>query len=306
MRVVFMGTPDFAVPILERLAEKHEVAGVFTQPDKPKGRHMTLTPSDVKVKAEELNIPVFQPESLKHGEAMPILEDLKPDVIVVAAYGQILKSDVLNFPKYGCVNAHGSLLPKYRGAAPIQRAVIDGETETGITAMLMDEGLDTGDVLNVKTTEIGENETAGELFDRLAVLAADTIEETLENIEEFRKNAKKQDDEKSCYAKMLTKDECPIDWTKTAQEIHNQVRGLNPWPTATTTLDGATFKVHTTRKTDNRTTEKPGTIRTEKDRLFVATGDNKEIEITEIQPQNGKRMSAEAYLLGHTLEGVFE
>jgi methionyl-tRNA formyltransferase len=306
MRVVFMGTPDFAVPTLVRLAEKHEVAGVFTQPDKPKGRHMTLTPSDVKVKAEELNIPVFQPESLKHGEAMPILEDLKPDVIVVAAYGQILKSDVLNFPKYGCVNAHGSLLPKYRGAAPIQRAVIDGETETGITAMLMDEGLDTGDILNVKKTEIGENETAGELFDRLAELAADTIEETLENIEEFRKNAKKQDDEKSCYAKMLTKDECPIDWTKTAQEIHNQVRGLNPWPTATTMLDGATFKVHTTRKTDNRTTEKPGTIRTEKDRLFVATGNNKEIEITEIQPQNGKRMSAEAYLLGHTLKGVFE
>ena len=306
MRVVFMGTPDFAVPTLCRLAEKHEVVGVFTQPDKPKGRHMTLTPSDVKVKAEELGIPVFQPESLKHGEAMPILEDLQPDVIVVAAYGQILRSDVLNFPKYGCVNAHGSILPKYRGAAPIQRAVIDGETETGVTAMKMNEGLDTGDMLLVKKTPIGENETAGELFDRVAELAADTVDETLDNIEEYLENATPQNDAESCYAGMLSKDECPIDWTKTAQEIHNQVRGLNPWPTATATLSGETFKIHTSQKTENEATERPGTIRTEKGRLFVAAGDGKELEIIEIQPQNGKRMSAEAYLLGHTLEGVFE
>lgn len=301
-----MGTPDFAVPTLCRLAEKHEVVGVFTQPDKPKGRHMTLTPSDVKVKAEELGIPVFQPESLKHGEAMPILEELKPDVIVVAAYGQILKSDVLYFPKYGCVNAHGSILPKYRGAAPIQRAVIDGETETGVTAMKMNEGLDTGDMLLVKKIPIGENETAGELFDRVAELAADTVEETLSNIEEYLENAIPQNDAESCYAKMLSKDECPIDWTKTAQEIHNQIRGLNPWPTATATINGETFKIHTSQKAENETAEKPGTIRTEKGRLFVAAGDGKELEIIEIQPQNGKRMRAEAYLLGHTLEGVFE
>ncbi|MBO4445558.1 MAG: methionyl-tRNA formyltransferase [Clostridia bacterium] len=304
MRVVFMGTPDFAVPTLERLAEKHDVIGVFTQPDKPKGRHMTMTPSDVKVKAEELNIPVFQLESLKHGEAMPILEELKPDVIVVAAYGQILKEDVLNFPKYGCINAHGSILPKYRGAAPIQRAVIDGETETGVTAMLMNEGLDTGDILKINRTQIDPDETAGELFDRLAKLAADTIEETLDNIDELTANRMKQPEE-GIYAKMLSKADCPIDWNKTAQEIHNQIRGLNPWPTATTKYKDETIKIHKSQLTDTKSIKPAGTITAEKDRLFVATGD-RELEILEIQPQNKNRMAVKDYLLGHTLEGVFE
>lgn len=303
MKVVFMGTPDFAVPILERLIEKHEVVGVFTQPDKPQGRHMTLTPSDVKVCAEAHNVPVFQPESLKNGEAMPILNELEPDVIVVAAYGQILRSDVLNFPKYGCINAHGSILPKYRGAAPIQRAVIDGEAEAGVTSMLMGEGLDTGDMLLIKKVTIGENETAGELFDRLAVLAADVIEETLDNLESI--TPKKQDDALSSYAKMLSKDECPIDWTLDAQTIHNKVRGLNPWPTATTELNSVIFKVHATLLTQNTTEKAPGTVRIDKGRIFVATGDNLEIEIIELQPQGGKRMDAKSYLLGHNLEGVF-
>lgn len=302
MRIVFMGTPDFAVPTLERLIEKHEVVGVFTQPDKPKGRHMTLTPSDVKVCATNHNIPVFQPESLKHGEAMPILEDLKPDVIVVAAYGQILKSDVLDFPKYGCINAHGSILPKYRGAAPIQRAVIDGEAESGVTSMKMGEGLDTGDMLITKKVTIGENETAGELFDRLAALAADVIEETLDNIESIV--PQKQDDSLSTYAKMLSRDDCPIDWSKDAQTIHNQIRGLNPWPTATTTLNSVVFKIHMSHLTQTKSDKAPGTITVDKDKLFVATGD-KELEIIEIQPQGGKRMPVADYLRGHTLEGVF-
>ena len=302
MRIVFMGTPDFAVPTLERLIEKHEVVGVFTQPDKPKGRHMTLTPSDVKVCATNHNIPVFQPESLKHGEAMPILEDLKPDVIVVAAYGQILKSDVLDFPKYGCINAHGSILPKYRGAAPIQRAVIDGEAESGVTSMQMGEGLDTGDMLITKKVTIGEKETAGELFDRLAALAADVIEETLDNIESIV--PQKQDDSLSTYAKMLSRDDCPIDWSKDAQTIHNQIRGLNPWPTATTTNNSVIFKVHMSHLTGKETDKTPGTITVDNGRLFVATGD-KELEIIEIQPQGGKRMPVADYLRGHTLEGVF-
>lgn len=303
MRIVYMGTPDFAVPTLERLIEKHEVVGVFTQPDKPKGRHMTLTPPDVKVCAEAHNIPVFQPESVKHGEAMPILNDLKPDVIVVAAYGQILKNDILEFPKYGCINAHGSILPKYRGAAPIQRAVIDGEKEAGVTSMLMGEGLDTGDMLIAKKVTIGENETAGELFDRLANLAADVIEETLENITEITPIP--QNDAESSYAKMLSKEDCPIDWTRTAQQIHDQVRGLNPWPTASTIYNSVIFKVHSTLLTQNKSKNKPGTITTDKGRIFVATGDN-DIEIIELQPQGGKRMDAKSYLLGHTLEGDFE
>ena len=304
MRIVFMGTPDFAVPTLERLIEKHEVVGVFTQPDKPKGRHMTLTPSDVKVCATNHNIPVFQPESLKHGEAMPILDDLKPDVIVVAAYGQILKSDVLEYPKYGCINAHGSILPKYRGAAPIQRAVIDGEKYAGVTSMQMGEGLDTGDMLITKKVEIGENETAGELFDRLAALAADVIEETLDNIDSI--TPIKQDDSLSTYAKMLSKDECPIDWSKDAQTIHNQIRGLNPWPTATTTLNSVIFKIHMSHLTQTKSDKAPGTITVDKDKLFVATGDKQLLEIIELQPQGGKRMPVADYLRGHEMEGVFE
>lgn len=301
MKIVFMGTPDFAVPTLKRLAEKHEVLGVFTQPDKPRGRHMTLTPSDVKVVAEKLNIPVYQPESLKHGEAMPILEELRPDVIVVAAYGQILKEDVLNFPKYGCINAHGSLLPKYRGAAPIQRAVLDGEKYAGVTAMQMDVGLDTGDMLLAKSVEIGENETAGELFDRLAILAADVIEETLDNIDNLE--PKPQDDAESSYAKMLSKAECPIDWNKPAFNIHKQICGLNPWPSAQTTLGTEEIKIHMSHMTDKTSDKLPGTII---DGKFVVCGDGKLLELIEVQARASKRMNIKDYLLGHKLEGVFD
>ena len=304
MRIVFMGTPDFAVPILERLIEKHEVVGVFTQPDKPKGRHMTLTPPEAKVCALEHNIPVFQPESLKHGEAMPILEELKPEVIVVAAYGQILKSDVLDFPPKGCINAHGSILPKYRGAAPIQWAILDDEKYAGVTAMKMGEGLDTGDMLLTKTVEIGENETAGELFDRLAVLAADVIEETLENLDNI--TPVPQDDEKSTYARMLKKEDCPIDWSKSQREIHKKICGLNPWPTATANLNDETIKIHMSHLTENKSEKAAGTIRIDKNKLFVTCGDKTELEIIEIQPQNGKRMAVKDFLLGHTLEGNFK
>ncbi len=301
MRIVFMGTPDFAVPTLQRLIDKHEVLGVFTQPDKPRGRHMTLTPSDVKVCALQNGIPVYQPESLKHGEAMPILDELKPDVIVVAAYGQILKEDVLKYPKYGCINAHGSLLPKYRGAAPIQRAVLDGEKYAGVTAMQMDVGLDTGDMLLAKSVEIGENETAGELFDRLALLAADVIEETLDNIDSLQPEA--QDDSLSTYAKMLSKAECPIDWKRSAFQIHKQICGLNPWPSATAEQGENLFKIHMSHITDRTSDKAPGTII---DSKYVVCGDGKLLELVEIQATGAKRMNIHDYLLGHKLEGVFD
>ncbi len=305
LKIVFMGTPDFAVASLERLiASRHEVAGVFTQPDKPKGRKHVLTAPPVKECAQANGIPVFQPASLKNGEAMPVLEELKPDVIVVAAYGMLLKSDVLHFPKYGCVNVHGSLLPKYRGAAPIQRCVIDGEKETGITTMLMDEGLDTGDMLLSESVSIGEDETAGELFDRLASLGGDVLLRTLDALEAGTVTPTPQNDAESCYAKMLSKEDSPVDWSRPAQEIHNQIRGLAPWPVASTTRDGQGLKLHASRKapdyTDARTgAAEPGALFSEDRRLFVRCGDGKYLELTEVQPVGSRRMTAADYLLGH-------
>ena len=300
-----MGTPDFAVSPLERLiAEGHEVVGVFTQPDKPKGRKHVLTPPPVKECAELHDIPVFQPASLKNGEAMPILEELQPDVIVVAAYGMILRSDVLHFPKYGCINVHGSLLPKYRGAAPIQRCILDGETETGITTMLMAEGLDTGDMLLSESIPIGENETAGELFDRMAVLGGNVLIRTLEALENGTATCTPQDDELSCYAKMLSKEDSPVDWDRSAQEIHDQIRGLSPWPTASTPRDGQLLKLHVSRKAEDLSDEmtglsENGALFSEKGRLFVRCGDGGYLELTEVQPAGSRRMSAADYLLGH-------
>ena len=307
-----MGTPDFAVVPLERLiAEGQDVVGVFTQPDKPKGRKHVLTPPPVKVCALEHDIPVFQPESLKHGEAMPVLNDLQPDLIVVAAYGMLLKSDVLEFPKYGCVNVHASLLPKYRGAAPINRCILDGETVTGVTTMLMNEGLDTGDMLCSASLTIGADETAGELFDRLAALGGDVLMETLAAIENGTLTRTPQTDENSCYAGMLSKSDSPIDWTRSAQDIHNQVRGLQPWPTAVTSRGGEPVKVHATCKMSaapSGAAEVPGALAAEKGQLFVRCGDGRFLEVLEIQPQGSRRMAARDYLLGHPVSSgdVFE
>lgn len=318
MRVVFMGTPDFAVSSLEHLiADGHEVVGVFTQPDKPRGRHQVMTAPPVKECALIHEIPVYQPESLKNGEAMPILDELRPDIIVVAAYGQILRSDVLEYPKYGCINVHASLLPKYRGAAPINWVIVNGETETGVTIMQMGEGLDTGDMLLSSSLLIEEDETAGELFDRLAVLGGNLLSEALEKIEAGTIVPVPQDDSQSCYAKMLSKKDSTIDWNRSAAEIHNQVRGLSPWPTAMTTLNDKQFKLHKTRKafiagldlgdiSTETEDDEPGTLYRQGSRLFVKCGDGQYLELLEVQPLGSRRMSAEDYLRGHNVsEGKY-
>ncbi len=300
MKIVYMGTPDFAVPALKKLAacESHTVVAVFTQPDKPRGRKMILTPPDVKVCANELGIPVYQPATMRSEEAYNSLKELNPDVIVVAAYGQILPKPVLDLPKYGCVNIHGSLLPKYRGAAPIQQSVLDGEKITGVTTMLMDVGLDTGDILQTAETEIGENETAGELFDRLAILGGELIIETLEALQNGTATAQKQNEALSTHTTKIDKSLCPIDFNKTASEVHNKVRGLNPWPIATTTVSGKRVKVYSTRLSEM--TGEAGTVLSLKP-FVVACAENS-VEILEIQPEGKKRMTAEAFLAGHKLQ----
>lgn len=301
MRIVFMGTPEFAVPCLQRLCKDgEEVVGVFTQPDKPKGRGYELTPPPVKAEAILHGIPVFQPNSMRDGEALEILETLKPDLSIVVAYGKILPKDVLDFPKYGSVNIHASLLPRYRGAAPIQWCVLNGETQTGVTSMQMNEGLDTGDMLLSKSMSIPPDMTAGELHDALSLLGAEVMCETVKAIRENTLNPVPQPAE-SNYAPMLTKALCPIDFRKSAQEIHNQVRGLCPWPSATAVFGGKRLKIHKTRCTDMPTAALPGTVIAVGDAITVACGDGKAIQLVEIQPEGKKRMSAKAFLVGHTV-----
>lgn len=299
MKIIYMGTPDFAVPALKSLASsEHEVCAVFTQPDKPRGRKMILTPPDVKVCAQSLDIPVYQPDSMKNGDALEIINKYNPDVIVVAAYGKILPKAVLDAPKFGCVNIHGSLLPKYRGAAPIQQSVLNGDKVTGITTMLMDVGLDTGDTLLTEETEIGENETSGELFDRLAVLGGELILKTLSALEKGEITPKKQDESLATHTSKIDKSLCPIDFSKSASEVHNKVRGLNPWPVATTKICGKNVKVYSTKLCPK--SGKSGEVLSTKP-LVVACGE-KSVEILEIQPEGKKRMTADAFLAGHKLE----
>lgn len=299
MKIIYMGTPDFAVPALKSLASsEHEVCAVFTQPDKPRGRKMILTPPDVKVCAQSLDIPVYQPESMKNGDALEIINQYNPDVIVVAAYGKILPKAVLDAPKFGCVNIHGSLLPKYRGAAPIQQSVLNGDRVTGITTMLMDVGLDTGDILLTEETQIGENETSGELFDRLAELGGNLILKTLSALEKGEITPKKQDESLATHTSKIDKSLCPIDFSKSAFEVHNKVRGLNPWPVATTKIGGKNIKVYSTRLCLK--SGKNGEVISTKP-LVVACGE-KSVEILELQPEGKKRMTADAFLAGHKLE----
>lgn len=299
MKIIYMGTPDFAVPALKSLANsQHTVCAVFTQPDKPRGRKQVMTPPDVKVCAQSLDIPVFQPESMKSEEAIELVKGFAPDVIVVAAYGKILPKAVLDIPKYGCVNIHGSLLPKYRGAAPIQQSVLNGDKVTGITTMLMDVGLDTGDILQTAETEIGENETSGELFDRLAELGGELILKTLTALENGSLTPVKQDESLATHTSKIDKSLCPIDFSKSAFEVHNKVRGLNPWPVATTKVCGKSVKVYSTRLCEK--SGKSGTVLSVKP-LVVACAE-KSVEIIELQPEGKKRMTAEAFLAGHRLE----
>lgn len=293
-----MGTPDFAVPTLKKLAEnKYDILAVITQPDKPVGRKQILTPPDVKVCAEEYGLKVMQPETLRDENVIRHIKELSPDVIVVVAYGKILPKDILDIPKYGCVNVHGSLLPKYRGAAPIQQAVLNGDKVTGVTTMFMGEGLDTGDILMTRETEIGVNETSASLFDRLSESGAELLIETLKGLEERTVIPVKQDEEKATYTNKITKILCPIDWTKPADEIHNQVRGLQTWPVAVTKLNGKDIKIHSTLLCDK--SGKAGEIISIKP-LTVACGE-KSLIIKELQLNGKKRMDSESFLLGHML-----
>ena len=302
MRVVFMGTPDIAATCLKKiLADGFQVVGVYTQPDRPKGRGMKLVASPVKLVAQEAGIPVFQPENFREEETVQQLRDLQPDVCAVVAYGRILPQKVLDVPTLGCINIHASVLPKYRGSAPYQWAVLDGLTETGVTAMYLVREMDAGDIIDVSKTPIGENETAGELLDRLAVLGADLLSKTLGRLASGQQIPRiPQDESQVSFAPMLDKAMCPIDWNRTAQQIHNQVRGLHPWPVATMELNGTQFKVHETRVVEGQGA--PGSVlELNKHGLVIACGQGA-IEIRSLQAQGGKRMNAPDYFRGHPLE----
>lgn len=297
MRIVFMGTPSIAVGTLEALLKAgHEVVGVFTQPDKPVGRKQILTPPPVKVFAEENGIPVYQPRTVKDGEALLILKDLNPDIIVVVAYGKILPKEILNLPKYGCVNAHASLLPKYRGASPIQWCIVCGEKQTGVTTMLMDEGMDTGDMLETATVDIGDDETSEELFERLTDTAAELVCSTVAKLEKGEITPKKQKEEDATYAPIITKEMALIDFGRSAADIHNLVRGLYGWPTAYFMLDGKRVKVYKTEVLE--VGGEPSTIIKSDNELIIACGNNSAVKIKELQPEGSKRMEAKQWLLG--------
>ena len=298
MRIVFMGTPDFAVPCLQRLLEDgHEVPAVFTQPDKPVGRHAVLTPPPVKQLALSHGIPVYQPTKMRDGTVAALLRELAPDCLVVVAYGRILPQEILDVPPRGCVNIHGSLLPRYRGAAPIQWSVIRGETVTGVTSMFMDAGMDTGDIIDTLTTPIGENETAGELFERLAPLGARLLSTTLAAIADGTVTRRPQNDAEATMAPMLEKAMGRLDLTRPAQELHNQVRGMNPWPGAFCTAGGKTLKIHETRVTAG--SGAPGTLLCA-DPVTVACGEGA-LQLVTVQPEGKPRMAAEAWLRGARL-----
>ncbi len=298
MRIVFMGTPDFAVPSLEALLKAgHEVAAVYTQPDKPKGRGHKLQPPPVKELAMQHNIPVYQPATLRKPEAIEELRALQPELIVVAAYGKILPLDALNVPPRGCINVHGSLLPKYRGAAPIQWAVLNGDAVTGVTIQQMGEGVDTGDMLAKAETEIGADETSGELFDRLMVLGAELLIDTIDRLDSIVPVP--QNEAEATHASMISKEMGAIDWTHSAQEVHNQVRGLNPWPAAFCTVDGKKMKLFKTRIVSLQ--GEPGVLTNNNGEMIVYCGKDA-VVLTEIQPENGKRMRGSDYLRGHPLQ----
>ena len=303
MRVVFMGTPDIAAVCLNKIIDDgFNIVGVYTQPDRPKGRGMKMVFSPVKELALKHEIPVFQPENFREDETVEQLCTLQPDVVAVVAYGRILPQRVLDIPKKGCVNIHASLLPQYRGSAPYQWAVLDGLTETGVTAQHMVLKMDAGDIIDVAKTPIGENETAGEVLDKLAVLGADLLSRTLARFEKGEVTATPQNEENVSFAPMLDKSMCPIDWTKTAQQVHNHVRGLHPWPVATAELAGTKFKIHSTVVVDGKTGAEPGTILAlTKTGLQVACGEGA-VEIRSLQAEGGKRMNAPDYFRGHPLE----
>lgn len=303
MRILFMGTPEFAVPCFEALiGAGHDVCGAVTQPDKPAGRGHKLTPPPVKKSALERNIEVFQPETLKNEAFLDELKRLNPELIVVVAYGKILPEYILNFPRYGCINIHASLLPKYRGAGPIQWSVINGETKTGVTSMLMEKGLDTGDMLIKGEVKIGEYETASELHDRLMIEGARVLLETVNGLEKGSLVPEKQDDALSCYAPMLDKELALIDWSKPAREIINLIRGMNSWPVAHTVYSGERMRVYRAvsgKDIDN--TRCGEIIAADENGIEVICGDSKSILLQEVQFSGSKAMSVREYLNGHEI-----
>ena len=302
MRVVFMGTPDIAATCLKKIiADGFEVVGVYTQPDRPKGRGMKMVFPPVKEVAIASGIPVFQPENFREDATVEALQALRPDVVAVVAYGRILPQRVLDLVPGGFINIHASVLPQYRGSAPYQWAVLDGLKKTGVSAQFMVHAMDAGDVVGVSETPIGPDETAGELLERLAVLGADLLSETLTAFGQGKLIPMPQDESKVTFAPMLDKSMCPIDWNKTAQQVHDQVRGLHPWPVATMELQGKKFKVHATRIVPG--SGKPGEILgLTKTGLKIACGEGA-VEVTSLQAEGGKRMAAPDYFRGHPLEG---
>ncbi len=316
MRIVFMGTPDFSVPALKALVEAgHQVIAVVTQPDKPKGRGKEVQMTPVKIQAMEYGIPVYQPAKVREASFVEVLQGMEADVYVVIAFGQLLPKAVLELPKYGCINIHASLLPKYRGAAPIQWCVIDGERETGITTMMMDVGLDTGDMLEKTVIPIEEKETGGSLHDKLSLAGGALILSTLKKLEEGTLVRTPQTDEGTCYAKMLTKSLGDIDWNQSAVSIERLIRGLNPWPSAYTLWNGKTIKIWSADVTTSReaaaflsesgvpseTGITPGTVVcSDKHSLVVCTGDGL-LSVRELQMEGKKRMDTPAFLRGYPI-----
>lgn len=300
MKVLFMGTPDYSVKTLRALLDNgHEVAAVFAQPDKPVGRKQILTPPPVKVCAESYGIPVYQPSTLRDGTALEIIKEINPEVIVVVAYGKILPEEILNFPKYGCINGHASLLPKYRGASPIQWCIVCGEKQTGVTTMLMDKGMDTGDIIDTATVDIGEDETAEELFERLSVVSADLMIKTLDNLENGTAKFTKQNEDEATYAPIIKKDMAHLDFTKTATELKCAVRGYYSWPCAFCFIDGKRVKVISADVVSGR--GEAGTVIDNNGRLVIACGDNTAIELKTVQPEGSKAMTASQMLCGNKI-----
>ncbi len=301
MRIVFMGTPDFAVPCLEAVINAgHQVVGVFSQPDKPVGRKQIVMPTPVKECAQKHNIPVYQPNSLRNDEQLQLMKELNPEAVAVVAYGKLIPADMLKVAPLGYVNVHGSILPKYRGAAPIQWAVVNGDKVTGVTTMLLGEGMDTGDILEVSTTEIGENETAGELFDRLSDMGAELLVSTLSKLEKGVLTPVEQNEDEATLAPIINKEMALIDFNKSANEIHNLVRGFNPWPIAYTMLDGKRFKIYETNVAEF-TNIRVGCVKISDNRLFVGCGNNTSLEFIQIQQEGSRRMTAKELLCGRTI-----
>ena len=304
MRILFMGTPEFAAASLSRLYEDgHDICGVFTQPDKPVNRGMKLSAPPVKKLAMSHGTPVFQPEKLRNSDAFNVIKELNPALIVVVAYGKILPREILEYPAYGCINVHGSLLPRYRGAAPIQWAVLNGDKKTGVTTMYLAPEMDTGDIIDTMETEIGDDETSDELFERLMKMGAELLSETVKKIENGTAKCVAQNHDLATYTTMLTKEMSPIDWKRSASEIKNQVRGLQSWPCATAVIHGKRYKIHKVIITGEHTDKAPGSVvSADKHGLKIACGNGEVLEIAEIQSEGKKRMSAVDMLRGNPID----